>query len=727
MAASPPDGRRSLHLQPREAGTELPRDAIVLRWEALRELGLALGDKVQVRCTGEAHTETWAMLAWASGRIPAGCVLVPPALGLLSCTGCVELWPAGLTLEGSPLPCTSTSLPIASRSSHSLSAGVHKARRLCGATSNADVGVTTAGPLPLVLLLAGDLGAAVGPELETLAQLLTCADLPLRSPNAFALWGLPAPQGILLHGPAGSGKTRMGRLLGEYLCVHTARISAGELLSVGGFAAEEALVSAFTTARAAAPALLLIDDIELIGVARGATAAACGGDARLLATLLVQLNAPSCGLLVLATTTDPDKLDAALRRPGRFDSEIEIRVPDATDRHALLRAILPPAFVLSEASLARLSACTSGFVTADIAALKRHAVALALAQQRRVEETKCSGTNADAAGCRTRGHGVAEAGKRGCARRPGLEDLEAALPDIRPTALRGETLQVSNVSWADIGGQPELKQALVEAVVWPLRHGPAFARLGIRPPRGVLLYGPPGCSKTLAAKALAADAHTSFLAVKGPELLSKWVGESERQVAALFHKARAAAPSIVFFDEIDALAPARSGGAHVGSRVLSQLLHEMDGVRKLQAVVVIAATNRPDLIDAALLRPGRFDRLIYVGLPNESARLEILVLHTARMPLANDVSLHQLAADTAGYSGAELAAICREAAQTALYERLDSVQVAGAHFASALTVIRPRTSPGMLAFFERFSVAAAPIAAAGDSCEKARCQSSEGR
>mmetsp|Transcript_5478 Transcript_5478/g.17244 ORF Transcript_5478/g.17244 Transcript_5478/m.17244 type:complete len:307 (+) Transcript_5478:82-1002(+) len=227
MAASPPDGRRSLHLQPREAGTELPRDAIVLRWEALRELGLALGDKVQVRCTGEAHTETWAMLAWASGRIPAGCVLVPPALGLLSCTGCVELWPAGLTLEGSPLPCTSTSLPIASRSSHSLSAGVHKARRLCGATSNADVGVTTAGPLPLVLLLAGDLGAAVGPELETLAQLLTCADLPLRSPNAFALWGLPAPQGILLHGPAGSGKTRMGRLLGEYLCVHTARISAG--------------------------------------------------------------------------------------------------------------------------------------------------------------------------------------------------------------------------------------------------------------------------------------------------------------------------------------------------------------------------------------------------------------------------------------------------------------------------------------------------------------------
>lgn len=191
MAASPPDGRRSLHLQPREAGTELPRDAIVLRWEALRELGLALGDKVQVRCTGEAHTETWAMLAWASGRIPAGCVLVPPALGLLSCTGCVELWPAGLTLEGSPLPCTSTSLPIANRSPHSLSAGVHKARRLCGATSNADVGVTTAGPLPLVLLLAGDLGAAVGPELETLAQVRLVGPRPHTLHTAPA--SLPCP------------------------------------------------------------------------------------------------------------------------------------------------------------------------------------------------------------------------------------------------------------------------------------------------------------------------------------------------------------------------------------------------------------------------------------------------------------------------------------------------------------------------------------------------------
>jgi len=235
-----------------------------------------------------------------------------------------------------------------------------------------------------------------------------------------------------------------------------------------------------------------------------------------------------------------------------------------------------------------------------------------------------------------------------------------------------------------------------------LRHADAFARLAIRPPRGILLYGPPGCSKTLAAKALAADARTSFFAVKGPELLSKWVGESERQVADLFKKARAAAPSIIFFDEIDALAPSRSAGANVGSRVLSQLLHEMDGVRRLQSVVVVAATNRPDLIDAALLRPGRFDRLIYVGLPTLSSRGEILRVHTSRMPLAPDVSLAKLAESTDGYSGAELAALCREAAQAALHETLESLQVTGSHFAAALATVRPRTSPETIAFFERY-------------------------
>ncbi|EOD10742.1 hypothetical protein EMIHUDRAFT_437847 [Emiliania huxleyi CCMP1516] len=264
-------------------------------------------------------------------------------------------------------------------------------------------------------------------------------------------------------------------------------------------------------------------------------------------------------------------------------------------------------------------------------------------------------------------------------------------------------MSVPAVSWGDVGGQGRLKQALQEAVVWPLEHAGRFAQLGIRPPRGVLLYGPPGCSKTLAARALAADTRTSFLAVKGPELLSKWVGESEQLVASLFRKARASAPAIVFFDEIDALAPVRSGGSQVSTRVLSQLLHEMDGVEALTRVVVIAATNRPDLIDPALLRPGRFDRMIYVALPDESDRREILRVHTARMPLAGGVSLHALAEATRGYSGAELAALCREAAQLALSDSLDACEVTERHIRSALEAVPPRTDAASVAQLEQWA------------------------
>jgi len=273
------------------------------------------------------------------------------------------------------------------------------------------------------------------------------------------------------------------------------------------------------------------------------------------------------------------------------------------------------------------------------------------------------------------------------------------------------------VSWDDIGGQVALKRALDEAVQWPLRHPHAFTRLGIRPPRGVLLYGPPGCSKTLAAKALAAESRTNFLAVKGPELFSKWVGESERAVAGLFRRARAAAPSIIFFDEIDALAARRGeggegGGGGVGARVLAQLLHEMDGVQPLTSVLVVAATNRPDLVDPALLRPGRFDSLIHVTLPDEAGRQQILSIHTRKMPLDDDVDLTTLASQTTGYSGAELAALCREAALAALEESDGAATVASRHMARALTLVTPRTTAETLAYFARYEAQARASGAA---------------
>jgi len=629
---------------------------LLVDWNVLLELGLALGDTVTV-CGLDGSDATQRgrpVRAWASGRAATGCAIVPGP-GLAARAGRLEFWPAKPTQTGARLAYAT-------------------------ATGSDDIGgdVTASDP---AVEAAEDVFNG-GSASETLAVLRACAELPLHSPQAFSTWGVPTPRGILLHGPAGTGKTMMGLLLGRQLAVHVVSISAGELISSEGQAAEERLVGAFSEARQQVPSLMLIDDLDLFGGARGAVGASVS-DNRLLATLLVQLDVQCDGLVVLATTARPDAIDAALRRPGRFDTEIEVGVPDSDGRREMLRSILRPLpCALDEAALSKLAASTSGFVGADLVALKRHAVAMSLARQR------------------LEGAATPRA-------LPSLADLEAGLPHIRPTAMRGENLQVSRVSWDDVGGQAELKQALVEAVVWPLRHAGQFARLGIRPPRGVLLYGPPGCSKTLVAKALAADSNTSFLAVKGPELLSKWVGESEQLIASIFRKARATAPTIIFFDEIDALAPSRSGGSHVGMRVLSQLLHEMDGVRLLKSVVVIAATNRPDLIDPALLRPGRFDRLIYVGLPDEDARREILALHTKKMPLGADVSLAELAKATAGYSGAELAAVARESAQLALHEHLDTLEVGGRHFRAALDAVRPRTSAETTAFFQRYVAAAA--------------------
>ncbi len=515
--------------------------------------------------------------------------------------------------------------------------------------------------------------------------------LPLLSPSVFRELDVAPPRGLLLYGPPGTGKTLLARSLAANLGVHFVPLAGGELLTQNMGEGELQLAEAFEEARRLAPSILLLDEVDAIGASRSGPDAAADG--RLLASLLSLMDGVGAAdgaapVFVVGTTNRPEALDPALRRPGRFDREVHMGVPNEASRHEMLDALLgrlPHA--LSPRQVEELAAITVGYVGADLASLLRSA---SLASLRRSHDSGSVPPPGDAV-----------------APPPSVEwgDLQEALGRVQPSALRELELKVPKVSWEDIGGQHELKQVMHEAVVWPLHFPERFRRMGIRPPRGVLMYGPPGCSKTMVARALAAQSRTNFIAIKGPEIFSKWVGETEQMLASLFRKARAVAPSIIFFDEIDALAPSRdgaSGGGGVGARVLSQLLHEMDGVHELKAVLVVAATNRPDLIDPALLRPGRFDRLIHVRLPDEASRREILAVHTRSTPVRGDVRLEQLAQRTVGYSGAELAALCREAALTALEEDMGAVDVGNAHFENALGVVLPRTPQSLLDIFDEY-------------------------
>jgi len=349
-------------------------------------------------------------------------------------------------------------------------------------------------------------------------------------------------------------------------------------------------------------------------------------------------------------------------------------VPTSEERGQILRKLLSRCrHDLSEEDMTSLADGAHGYVTSDLVALVNQA-----------------------------GHGALRSGESSIL----LQHLIQARQGIRPSALKEVTIEVPKVYWSDIGGQQDLKLKLRQAVEWPLTHPDAFRRLGVAPPRGVLLYGPPGCSKTMIAKALATESGLNFLSVKGPELFSKWVGESERAVREVFRKARAAAPSVVFFDEIDALAAARgssSGSTGVGDRVLAQLLTEMDGVEALLDVVILAASNRPDMIDKALLRPGRLDRIIYVSLPEADTRAEILQIQFRRTPVAEDVQLNLLVQQTEGYSGAEIVSLCQEAAMAALEEDIQCCQVSMHHFTRAFTIVKPRTSKQMINFYEEYN------------------------
>lgn len=392
-------------------------------------------------------------------------------------------------------------------------------------------------------------------------------------------------------------------------------------------------------------------------------------------------------LLVLAATNRPHALDPALRRPGRFDKEIEIGIPNAADRLDILKKFLKNVPIsLSEEELVHIADGAHGYVGADLVAVCKEAGLHAL--RRALGECSSPSDNTLAGSVKIT-----------------FNDFLQAMNDVRPSAMREVTIDVPKVSLSDIGGMENVKLKLKQAVEWPIKHPESFVRMGIQPPKGILLYGPPGCSKTMIAKALANESGLNFLAVKGPELMSKYVGESERAVREIFRKARAVAPSILFFDEIDALAVERgssAGGGNVGDRVLAQLLTEMDGIEQLHNVTILAATNRPDMIDKALMRPGRIDRIIYVPLPDSATRAEIFKLQFRSMPTSDDISLDHLVTKTQKYSGAEIIALCREAALLALQEDLQAKIVTEKHFEQSFEIVTPRIPQKLMDFYSNY-------------------------
>ncbi|KAL6868088.1 hypothetical protein ACP4OV_014933 [Aristida adscensionis] len=559
--------------------------------------------------------------------------------------------------------------------------------------------------------------------------------------------GLPRYKGVLLYGPPGTGKTSLASSCAYDAGANLFTVNGPEIISQYFGESEQALYDVFSSAKQAAPAVIFIDELDAIAPARKD-----GGEdlsLRMVATLLKLMDeiGPNDRVLLIAATNRPDSIDPALRRPGRLDKEIEIGVPSPGQRLDILQHLLTGVHhTLTGEELECLAQATHGFVGADLAALCNEAALSALRRYISLKEgsahqlarhdtsvDKCNNQETDPSGCQIRSLSSSlerltmSVEDALCTKREyssknsesddeedkkllfvTTEDFEKAKIKVRPSAMREVMLELPKVSWEDVGGQATVKKQLIEAIQWPQICPEAFERVGIPPPRGLLMIGPPGCSKTLMARAVASEAKLNFLAVKGPELFSKWVGDSEKAVRSLFAKARANAPAILFFDEIDGLAVTRghgNDGTSVADRVLSQLLVEMDGLDQRIGVTVIAATNRPDKIDPALLRPGRFDRLLDVQPPDEADREDIFRIHTRCMPCSLDVNLNELARLTEGYTGADIKLVCRESAVAALNENFDIPEVAIRHFKAALNRIKPadlRFYQELAAQFRRF-------------------------
>jgi transitional endoplasmic reticulum ATPase len=482
-------------------------------------------------------------------------------------------------------------------------------------------------------------------------------ELPLRHPEIFERVGIEAPKGVLLYGPPGTGKTLLAKAVANETNANFYSIGGPEIMSKYYGQSEENLRDVFKQAQENSPSIIFIDEIDSIAPKREEVTGEV--EKRLVSQLLSLMDGlESRGkIVVIGATNRPDALDPALRRPGRFDREIEIGIPDEKSRFEIMQIHTRGMPLESDVKLDEMARVTHGFVGADLQSLAKEAAILAVRRvlpEINMEQTKVPPKTLNKIKVK-------------------MQDFQDALRDVQPSAMREVLVQVPNVKWEDIGGLGEIKEELTEAVEWPLKYGKLFQEGDVKPPKGILLYGPPGTGKTLIAKAVANESEANFISVKGPELISKWVGESEKGVREVFRKARAAAPCVIFFDEVDAIAPKRASGegdSQVTQRVVSQLLTELDGLEELNGVVVLGATNRHDIIDEALLRPGRFDKLLRVPPPDKEGRLDILKIHTKRKPLAKDVDLMKLAEMTEGYTGAELAAISNSASILAIKEYL---------------------------------------------------------
>jgi len=527
---------------------------------------------------------------------------------------------------------------------------------------------------------------------EEIQRIREMVELPLRHPELFQRLGIDPPKGVLLYGPPGCGKTLLAKAVANESDAYFIHINGPEIMSKYYGESEKRLREIFEEAKNNAPSIIFIDEIDAIAPKREEVTGEV--ERRVVAQLLALMDGlESRGqVIVIGATNRPNALDPALRRPGRFDREIEIKVPDRKGRKEILQIHTRGMPLAEDVDLDELADRTHGFVGADLAALCREAAMNALRRilpEINLEEPEIPSEV------------LAKL-------KVTKEDFEAALRMVEPSALREVLLEIPRVRWSDIGGLEEVKEALREAVEWPLKHPEMFKEYGIRPPKGVLLYGPPGCGKTLLARAVATESGANFIAIRGPEVFSKWVGESERAIREVFRKARQAAPCVVFLDEIDALAPRRGlwEGSRVHENVVNQLLSEMDGLIELRGVVVIGATNRPDILDPALLRPGRFDRLIFVPPPDKKARIEIFKVHTRNMPLSDDVDFEYLATVTEGYSGADIEGICREAGLNAMREAIKSgkkVKISMRHFEEALKKVKPSITSELIKQYKQLA------------------------
>jgi transitional endoplasmic reticulum ATPase len=516
----------------------------------------------------------------------------------------------------------------------------------------------------------------IGGLTEETKRVREMVELPLKHPELFAKLGIEPPKGVLMYGPPGTGKTLLAKAVANESEANFILLNGPECMSKFYGESEKRIRDIFDEAEKNAPSIIFIDELDAIAPKREESYGEV--ERRVVSQMLTMMDGLKGRgrVVVIGATNRPEAIDPALRRGGRFDREVSIGVPDKKGRLSVLKIHTRNMPLAKDVDLEEYASITHGFVGADLAALCKEA---AMARLRKIipdlnlkEDSLIPQEMIDK---------IVISDK----------DFKEALKLVQPSAMREVYVENPNVKWGQIGGLQNLKQELKEAVEWPLQYPESFKRMGIRPPRGILLYGPPGTGKTLLAKAVATETESNFIAVKGPELLSKWVGESEKGVRKVFERARQVAPCIVFFDEIDALASRRGyeTGTKVTERVLNQLLSEMDGLSQLEGVVVIGATNRPDMLDSALLRPGRFDRIISTGVPDRASRFEIFKVHTKGMPLAKDVNLNLLSEKTEGLVGADIESICREAAMLALRDDIKSEIVNKKNFDESLKKIKP--------------------------------------